>query len=401
MSKSMTRAILIVVAVLVLIIGIIAFHTIYNIITMTKKFAHMAPPAPAVTVAKVESKAWQPSLSAVGTLQAVNGVNVSPEVPGTVTKILFQSGKIVSADQPLVQLDDSTDQQNLRSALAQLQLKTVSYEQQTELLTEHATSKIALDQAKAALESAKADVANAQHAISEKLVRAPFAGKIGIRKINLGEYVTPGQAIVSLQSMNPLYLQFFLPEQDLSVVQVGQSVTATVDTYKGEQFVGRITAINAEVDDQTRNIEVQATIPNKDLRLYPGIFANVSVQLKQHQRVMVIPETAVSYSLYGDAVYVVNQQPVTSAPTAKSSAGTEVATVAKTKPATVTEATTDVKANPDLTYRVTEQFISVGLRQGSEVSILKGLKVGDWVVTSGQQKLHNNDVIRINNKVQV
>lgn len=366
MFMSLRRAIIIVILALVLIIVVIGGHTAYKIITMTKKFAHMGPPPPTVSVAKVEPKSWQPTLSAVGTLQAVNGVNVSAEVPGTITKILFQSGQIVKNNQPLIQLDDSTDQQNLRSAIAQLQLKQVSFEQQTKLLQEHATSRIALDQAKAALASAEADVANAKHAIRLKLITAPFEGKIGIRKVNIGQYVTPGQALVSLQSMDPLYVQFYLPEQDLSAVKVGQAISAGVDTYKGEQFPGTITAINSQVDEQTRNIELQATIRNKDMRLYPGIFANVSVQLAQHQKVLVVPETAVTYSLYGDSVYVVDKN-------AKSKTG----------------------------YTVHERFISVGLRQGKEVAVLKGLKAGDQVVTSGQLKLHDNDNIQINNKVQV
>ena len=183
---------------------------------------------------------------------------------------------------------------------SQMQLKKIGFGQQSKLLQQHATSKIALDQARAALASAKVDVENAKTEIARKLIRAPFAGKIGIRKINIGQFVTPGQAMVTLQSMDPLYVQFYLPEQELSKVKVGQNVSAFVDSYKGEKFSGTISAINAEVDPQTRNIEIQATVPNKKMRLFPGIFANITVQLPSHHKVMVVPETAISYSLYGE-----------------------------------------------------------------------------------------------------
>jgi len=330
--------------------------------------ANFELPAAAVTTTTVKTETWNPTLRAVGSLKAVNGVEVNSDVSGQVTEIYFKSGQMVNKGDPLVQLDDSVDQQTLNTDIAQLSLNTMNFKRQQKLYKKNATSKSALDAAQANMLESQAAVATAKVMIQKKKIKAPFAGKLGIREVDIGQYITPGQSLVLLQSLDPLYVNFDLPEQNIADLHLGQQIVITTDAIANKTFTGSITAINSAVDVSTRSISVQATIPNEDRALYPGLFADVNVKLSQQFNVITIPQNAVAYSLYGDLVYVIK----------------------KSK---------DREGKPDLI--AVQKFVKVGDRQGTMVSILEGLEVGEQIVTTGQLKLHNGSRVVINNTIQL
>lgn len=332
-------------------------------------FANFEPPPVTISTTKASADTWQPYIAAVGSLMAVNGVDVSSEVAGMVEKIYFQSGQLVKKDEPLLQLDDRIDKENLKNDEAHLKLMTVNYNRQVGLFAKNATAQSTVDQASAEMEQAAAAVAKDKILIDEKLIKAPFDGRIGIRKVNLGQYVSPGNALVTLQSLNPLFVEFSLPEQELVSLAVGQEVVVRVDTYPGQEFKGKVTAINSKVNEKTRNILVQATLPNDDNRLYPGMFANIKVLLPQKADVITVPQTAISYSLYGDSVFVVKEQGK------------------------------DKDKKPIL--RAMRVYVVTGDRRGGQVAIKRGLQAGDVVIISGQLKLQDNSRVIVDNTVNI
>lgn len=332
-------------------------------------FAHYQPPPVSVSTTQATAKTWSPTLTAVGTLTAVNGVDVTTQVNGQVTAINFQSGQMVQKDQSLVQLDDSLDQQTLNNDMAQLKLDQMNYERNLKLARQNMLAQSDLDSAQAKMVQSQANVATAQLNISHKNIKAPFAGKVGIRNINLGQFVTAGQALVSLQSMDPMYVDFQLPEQDLTMISVGQTVQLTFDAFPGKVFKGVITAFDSKIDVNTRTLAVRATIPNQSQELYPGLFTNIAVLLPQQNNVLTVPQTAVTYSLYGNTIYIVTQKGV------------------------------DKKNKPILV--AIQRFVTLGDRRDDEVQILSGLQPNEVVVTAGQLKLHNGSIITINNSLKL
>lgn len=332
---------------------------------MGKFFASFEPPPAVISATKAKSETWTPAIDAVGSLVAVNGVDVSAETSGMVVKIFFQSGDSVKKGQPLVQLDDRADQQDLKNFQAQLALAKINYDRSQKLYKQKAVSEAQRDTDKAKMQEAVASVAKTEVLISEKLIKAPFAGKIGIREINLGQYVSPGSSVVTLQLLNPLYVQFYLPQQDYKDLYVNQPIELTVDAYPDKKFKGKITAINAKVDTNTRNILIQASLPNDGNLLVPGMFANTKVLLPKQDNVITVPQTAISFSLYGDSIYVINQDGK------------------------------DKKGKPIL--KVKREYIKVGDRRAGQVAILSGIKAGDEIVTSGQLKLQDGMRVEINN----
>ena len=362
------RMVIVLIVLLVVFGGIFGFDIIRSYL-IARFIAHFVPPPATVSTAKAESQGWQPTLSAVGSLAAINGVDVSSEIGGIVTAIRFRSGQMVSAGQSLVQLDDASAVQDLKTNQAQLNLTRVTFLRQKALFRTSAVSKSAYDQAYAQYQQAEAAVAKSLVEISNKNIRAPFAGKIGIRQVNLGQYVNPGEALVSLQTLDPLFVNFSLPEQYLKAIRVSQPLSITVDAYPGERFDGAITAINALVTQATRSINLQGQIPNKDLRLYPGSFADVTLYLPVQQSVITLPQTAVTYSLYGNTVYVVRADGK------------------------------DEKNKPIL--HAYQRFVTVGEMKDNKVVILDGIKAGEEVVTAGQNKLNDGIVIVINNDVKL
>jgi membrane fusion protein (multidrug efflux system) len=321
-------------------------------------------PPETISSAVAHEEKWQDTFSAVGSISAVQGVTITPEIAGTVSKIAFESGAVVAKGDLLVRFDTSTEEAQLKAADAQLEWTRVSAERTRSLRTNNTVSQSELDQAEAAWKQAKANADAIQAVIDKKTIRAPFAGKLGIRQINLGEYVDAGKPIVSLQSMTPVYADFSLPQQDLSQIKTGMTIRVTLDTYTNKQFEGTLTAVNPDLDESTRNVRLQATLDNADQLLRPGMFARIEVVLPTEENVLVIPATAILSAPYGDSVYVIQK-------------GT----------------------NSPNSLVVQQQFIRTGRSRGDFVSVASGLKPGDRVVSSGLFKLRNGAAVSENNDI--
>ena len=362
------RMILMLIIIGSLLAAIFLIDIVKNIF-ISKMIAKFIPTTVTISTSVAESEVWTPTINAIGSLVAINGVQVSPELSGMVIDIKFQSGEMVKAGQPLIQLDARTDQQDLNNLEAQLQLAQIKYNQQVALFQTKSTSQTSLDESRAQLQEAQASVQKTQVLIDQKTIKAPFSGKIGIRTINLGQYVSPGNELASLQSLNPLHAQFTLPEQHLKNLHVDQPIEFQVSNYPNEIFKGKISALDATVNPQTRNILVEATVPNDHLRLYPGMFAKISVLLPTKEKVISVPQTAVSFSLYGSAIFV------------------------------VTEEGKDENGKPIL--KAYQRYITTGNMQNNKVAVTKGLKAGEIVVTSGQLKLVNGTPVTVNNKISL
>ncbi len=350
----------------VVLAGTIGFD-FYKKHMVAKFMADFKMPAATVETIVAKSKTWKPALFSVGSLKAIQGVNVSPELPGQVIAIRFKSGQMVQKGDPLFQLDDAFDVSQLNNDLASLHLAQVQYDRQAILLKSNSTSKSARDEANAKLEQMKATVAGDRVQISKKNIRAPFSGKVGIRMVNIGEYVNAGTALVLLQSLDPLFVDFSLPQQDLKKLRVGQGVRLMLSGVKQKEVMGKVTAINSAIDINTRTLQVRAEVPNPDMTLYPGAFANIYVQLPQQEHVVTIPQTAVAYTLYGDSVYLIKHE-------GKSKDGKPI-------------------------IRAIKQMVTLGEQRGDQVEIKKGLKAGDEIVNAGQVKLFDNAEVVINNSM--
>lgn len=331
--------------------------------------AHFEEPPITISTTKVRAETWHPFISAVGSLKASSGVDVNPQVSGQVLSIHFQSGENVRQGDLLVQLDDAVDEQALQRDKAALRMNKLDYQRKQELLQQKAVSRSAVDAAQAAYLQSLAAVKSDEVMLSKKQIRAPFSGKIGIRQVDVGQYVTSGTAIVTLQALQPLFVDFSVPEQYLSKVYKDQTVEVTVDAFPKQTFTGKVEALNAVIDIGTRSLDVRAMIPNEKEKLYPGLFANIKVILPEKEKVLTLPQTAIAYSLYGDSVYVVEN---------------------KGK---------DKKGEPKLI--AVQKYVKVGERRGAVVSIVEGLKNGDTVVTSGQLKLQPNARVLVNNSVKL
>ena len=412
MSKpNLKKRMTIMIIALVIVFGGIVGFNLFKSYMMKQYFASYESPAVAVTTVKAKKQQWHPALTAVGTFVAINGVDVNSEASGNVVAIHFKSGQYVLKGQPLIQIDDSVDQATLKDNKASLSLKEISYKRQAELFRRGANSSSDVDEAKANLERAQALTEQTTAQINQKHIKAPFSGMLGIRQVNLGQYISPGNtSIVTLQSMDPLFLQFYLPEQQIKNLFVGQTVMFSVDAFPNAVFKAKISALNSKIDINTHNVLLQATLPNcplseinnKDSKLVkieedkltgknivtcdsklneehkvdrfvftPGMFANVQVIMPTLNDVVVLPTTAIAYSLFGNSVFIVDKDP-------------------KKK---------DKKGNPVLTVK--REFVFTGEERGNYVVVDKGVKSGQEVVSSGQLKLHNGTRVVINNSVQL
>jgi membrane fusion protein (multidrug efflux system) len=321
---------------------------------------------------KAEYQLWQPQLNAVGTLRAVRGVDVTTEVAGLVRSVNFKSGDEVKAGQVLAQLNADSDIAQLRSLEAAAELASTVYERDKAQLAAEVISKAQVDTDAGDLKSKRAQVAQQQAVVEKKTLRAPFAGKLGISIVNPGQYLNPADKLVTLQTIDPIYVDFYLPQQQLPQVAIGQTVTLTTDTYKDVVFTGKINAINPKIDTNTRNVQVEATIPNAKRQLLPGMFVNVRVNSGEENRYITLPQTAITFNPYGDMVFVV-------------------------KPSDKKE-DKDEKGNARLVAQ--QVFVTTGPTRGDQVAILKGIEPGTEVVTSGQVKLKNGTPLVVDNKVQ-
>ena len=357
----MKSKIVIAVVVVLVVVGTLAGIKV----TQVKKLMAMPQTVPpeSISSAVAHEEKWQDTRLAVGSLSAVQGVTVTPEIAGTVKEIAFESGAMVAKGDLLVKFDTSTEEAQLKSLNAQLEWARLSLDRSKKLRTDNTVSQSELDQAEASFQQAKANADATQAIIDKKTVRAPFSGKLGIRQVNLGEFVDAGKPIVSLQALNPVYADFSMPQQSLSEIKTGMVVRVTLDTYTNKQFEGVLTAINPNLDDNTRSVRLQATLENPDQLLRPGMFARIEVLLPSDQKLLVIPATSVLSAPYGDSVYVIEQS--TNAPT-----GTN---------------------KPDMVVR--QQLVRTGRARGDFISVETGLKAGERIVNAGLFKLHNGSTV--------
>lgn len=363
------RRMLIMLGVVVLIVLALAAIKAYSVYQQIQMFS--APqPAISVSAAKAEQMAWQSRLPAIGTLKAIQGVDLTAEVEGTVSQVLFHSGEKVTLSQPLLQLDSQVEQAILATAVAVRGLARVEYERGKKIAGKQAISKSEFDRLNAELLKAEASVAQLQASLDKKRILAPFAGTIGIRQVDVGDYLSPGTTIATLQDLSTLFVDFYLPEQAVPQLAIGQQVRVGVAAYPGEVFSGEIAALNPKVEATTRNLQVRAMLPNPDNKLLPGMFANLAVLLPGDQPAVVVPETAITYTLYGNSVYVIGEK--------KDDKGAVVK---------------DDKGQAELV--VERRFVSTGERRDGRVVVSKGLKPGEQVVTAGQLKLDNGSHVSI------
>ena len=334
--------------------------------TIGQGLANYTPPPVAVSAEVARQEQWDRYIKSVGTLVAVNGVDITSEVGGLIKQIYFASGIDVTQGQVLVQLDDTVERANLRSYDAQLKLASINYERDKKLLSSRAISKTDFDTVEAKLKDAEAQVERTRALIEQKQVKAPFAGRIGIRQLNVGDYVNVGDQLVTLQALDYLHVDFSVPEKYFPQLHNGQLVRFRVKAFGERVFEAKVTAINSKVDENTRNIRVRASFNNDAQELVPGMFANVSIVLQSQQEVITVPETAVSYSLYGDSVFVVSEST------------SEEGEVIKT---------------------VERRYVTVSDRRNQRVAITDGVNGGETIVTSGQLKLNNGASVVIDNSV--
>jgi len=363
------RRMLIMLGVVTVVVLALAAYKGFSIYREIQMFS--APqPAISVSAASAETLNWQSRLPAIGTLKAFQGVDLTAEVSGTVSQVLFQSGEQVALGQPLLQLDSEVERAILATAEAVRALARVEYERGQNLIKRQAISKSEFDRLNAELLKAEASVTQLKAELNKKRILAPFSGTIGIRQVDVGDYLSPGSAFATLQDLSKLYVDFFLPEQAYPQLAIGQRVRLSVAAYPGEVFEGEIGAINPKVEDSTRNVQVRAMLANPDSKLLPGMFANLDVLLPGDKPQVVVPETAITYTLYGNSVYVIGEK--------KDDQGQVV------------------KDDQGQTQLVVERrFVETGERRDGQVLIRKGLQAGEQVVTAGQLKLDNGAHVKV------
>lgn len=350
-----------VIVLLVLVLGGIKASQIGAMIAAGEAFV---PPPQAVTTAEVLEVSWKPELTAVGSVVAVQGVTVASEVPGTITEIAFKSGQMVETGDLLVRLDTSIERAQLASAVASAKLADIDYQRKKNLPPTAAVSAADVDAAAAKAAQAAADVANFKAVIARKTIRAPFSGRVGIRDVDLGEVLQPGTPIVSLQSSDPIYVDFSLPQQVLSLIEPGHTATISTDGFPDRTWEGRVEVIDTEVDVGTRNFDVRAIVANPDGKLRTGMFVDVTVVQPEARQLLAIPASAVLFAPYGDSVYVIKEQ--------LSESGEKL--------------------------QIAEQaFVRLGERRGDLVAVSSGLAAGDMVVSTGAFKLQSGMAVTIRN----
>jgi membrane fusion protein (multidrug efflux system) len=347
--------------ILIAILGAVKAMQIGAMIDQGKKFV---PPPETVTSVVAKADTWETSMTSVGTLNAVQGVTVGTELVGKVVKIAFEPGTSVKKGDILLRQDTSTEEAQLPGAVAQADLSRINLERSEQLFKKGIIARADLDNAVATAAQAQAQVENIQATIAKKTIRAPFSGQLGIRQVNLGQILREGDPIVTLQSLDPIFVDFTLPQQQFPLLRLGLPVRVTGDAMPGVTIEGRITAVNPLVDVETRNIKVEATIANRTGKLRPGMFVNVAVGLPDRQKVLAIPATAVLYAPYGDSVFVI-------------------------------EAQKDGKGGGTLR----QQFVRLGEKRGDFVAVTSGLKDGETIVSTGVFKLRNGQSVVVDNQL--
>ncbi len=361
------RMVIMLIAVAIVFGGIFGFQAFKA--SMIKKFMTAAgSPPQTVSAVKVGFSEWQPKLEAIGSLRAVLGADLSLEVAGVVDTITFNSGDDIEQGKLLLKLRADDDVAKLESLRAVAQLNEIIYERDQKQFKMQAVSQATLDTDAANLKNAKAQVAQQQAILDKKFLRAPFDGHLGIRAVDLGQYLSAGTTVVTLQALDPIFVDFFVPQQSVDQVRLGQTITVKVDAFRGQTFTGEISALNPKADSGSRNVEIRATLQNPEHKLLPGMYATVDIAAGAPQSYLTLPQTAISFNPYGDTVYVVDSK----------------AADANGKP-------------PQLIARQT--FVTTGPTRGDQVAVLKGIDEGDLIVTAGQIKLHNGSTILIDNSI--
>jgi len=345
-------------------LGFMKYRQIQEAIGQASSFQ---PPPEAVTTIAATQQKWPATLSAIGTMAAVQGVMVSADLPGIVERIAFESGGPVTEGDLLVQLDTRQERAQLAAAEAARDLAELNFKRMHGLVDEGAITRAEYDQAAAEQKQTEARVDEIRATIARKTIRAPFSGILGIRQVNLGQYLSGGNAVVSLQSLDPIYVNFNVPQQDVAQVKIGGDVRITIPEQTGGGFTGRITAINSVIDEATRNVQIQATLANPRGVLRSGMFVQTEVILGANRPIVTLPASAISYAPYGDSVFVV----------------------------------ADLKDSQGRTYKgVRQQFVKLGGTRGDQIGVLSGVRPGEEIVTSGVFKLRNGAAVQVNNKVQ-
>ena len=363
----MLKRMIVMLTVTLVIVAALGFVKFQQIQTAIAQGAAFQPPPEAVTTVVAQQEEWPATLSAIGTMAAVQGVTVSADLPGTVERIFFDSGRAVRAGDVLAILDTRQEKAQLATIEARRELAQLTFTRVQELLREKVISKAEFDRATAELQQTEAQLGEVNAAIERKTIRAPFSGVLGLRQVNLGQYLAGGDALVTLQSLNPIYVNFGVPQQTAGQIPVGRVVKVTTADVSGAEWKGRVTALDSMVDEATRNIQVQATLANPDGKLRPGMFVQAEVALGPSQSVVVLPASAINYAPYGDSVFVV----------------------------------ADLKGEDGKTYRgVRQQLVKLGPARGDQIAVLTGVKPGEEVVTSGLFKLRNGAAVQINNSVR-
>ncbi len=362
--KPRTKLLLISIGGLVLVVGALAGTKAAQIKTMIAAGKSFAPPPETVASTQVETSQWQPTLTAVGSVVAMRSVTIASELPGTVQRLHFESGKLVRAGEILIQLDTSIEEAQLASATAQASLAVINRDRAVSLRKLKANTQAELDTAIATAAQAEATVANIRATIAKKNLRAPFAGRLGLRQVEVGQVLAPGTPIVTLTAFDPIYVDFFLPQQALAQLEVGQTVRIDTDTFGARSWEGKISAIDSAVDLVNRNVKVRAQLANEDEKLRPGMFVSVAVLLPETKDVLTVAATAIIYAPFGDSVFVIEQEQ-------------------------------DPEGKPQTV--VHQKFVRIGERRGDLVAVESGLEGGETVVSAGAFKLRNGAAVVVDN----
>jgi len=363
----LAKRMILMLAITATLIGALGFAKFRQIQEAMAQAAAFQPPPEAVTTIVAKQSKWPDTLSAIGTIAAVQGVTVSADLPGIVERIDFESGASVLAGDILVQLDTKQEQAQLAAVESDRDLARLNFERLKDLVQEGAISRADYDRAAAEQRQTEAKVGEVRAAIARKTIRAPFSGILGIRQVNLGQYLSAGNAVVPLQSLDPIYVNFSVPQQDAERTPVGRNVRITTADSTDLEFAGQVTAINSVVDEVTRNVQVQATLANPQNKLRPGMFVQTEVDLGMSRPIVPLPASAINYAPYGDSVFIV----------------------------------ADLQDQNGQTYRgVRQQVVKLGPSRGDQISIVSGVKSGEEVVTSGVFKLRNGAAVLVNNKNQ-
>ncbi len=363
----MTKRLIVTLMAMAAILGALGFVKFRQVEAAIAQGAAFQMPPTAVTTEVAQRETWPSTLTVIGTAAAIEGVTVSADLPGTIDKIHFESGQWVHQGDILVELDTRQERAQLANMEAQRDLAGINYGRAQELVKAGVIARSEYDTANAQQKTTEAQVGDTKAAIARKTIRAPFTGLLGIRQVSLGQYLAAGQAIVSLQSVDPIYVNFGVPQQDTAQMRPGRVLRVTYGDLSGMAFTGRITALDSVINEQTRNIQVQATFPNKGNKLRPGMFVQVELPLGQPREVVPLPASAINYAPYGDSVFIVADMK-------------------------------DAKGN---TYRgVRQQVVKVEGSRGDQVAIISGINPGDEVVSSGVFRLRNGASVQVNNTVK-